>query len=260
MTADASSVSNCFGTCLDSGDAIADDDKDDLPGLEGLATTPPSDAIVGPSGRIYYSTALCGLAIWQQPRRACISVVEYSHFDTLILCTIIANCATMAWESPLDPPGTWKATFIDGCEWAFLLIFTAELLAKVVAFGLLFAHGAYLRDAWCQLDFVVVTLAWIPIIVPSFGNYSVIRSVRALRPLRALRILPGMPVLVRSILEAIPKMTNVAMLCGFVFLIFGILGMELFKGSLHYRCALPGFAEGASAEEQAAFEGHPAMY
>ena len=70
---------------------------------------------------------------------------------------------------------------------------------------------------WCQLDFVVVTLAWIPILVPSFGNYSVIRSVRALRPLRALKRVPGMPVLVQWILSVMPKMGNVLGLCGFVF-------------------------------------------
>ena len=46
----------------------------------------------------------------------------------------------------------------------------------------------------------VVTLAWMPILIPSFGNYSVIRSVRALRPLRALKRVPGMPVLVSSIM------------------------------------------------------------
>ena len=99
--------------------------------------------------------------------------------------------------------------------------------------------SAYLTDAWCKLDITVlclctacalhvhcmcacsvhrmcttphahymhtasahqvVTLAWMPILIPSFGNYSVIRSVRALRPLRALKRVPGMPVLVSSIM------------------------------------------------------------
>ena len=88
----------------------------------------------------------------------------------------------MAWESPLDPPGTSKAAFIDVCEWVYLWIFTFELLTKVVAYGFLMHKGSYLRDAWCQLDFVVVTLAWLPILFPSFGNYSVLRAFRALRP------------------------------------------------------------------------------
>ena len=103
----------------------------------------------------------------------------------------------MAWESPLDgmlhPEGTWKSDFIDVCEWVYLGIFTFELLTKVLAYGFLWHPEAYLRDAWCQLDFVVVTLAWAPILFPAMGNYSVIRSFRALRPLRALKRMPGMP-------------------------------------------------------------------
>jgi hypothetical protein len=43
---------------------------------------------------------------------------------------------------PLDPHGTPKAHFIAACEWVFLVIFTAEMLIKVVAYGLLFHRGA----------------------------------------------------------------------------------------------------------------------
>ena len=129
----------------------------------------------------------------------------------------------MAWESPLDPPGTAKAHFIDVCEWVYLYIFTVELVAKIVARGFALHENTYLRDPWCQLDLVVVSLAWIPIIFPSFGNYSVIRSVRALRPLRALKRVPGMPVLISSIMAAFPKLGNVLSLCAFIFLVFGAL-------------------------------------
>ena len=111
------------------------------------------------------------------------------------------------------------------CEWVYLYIFTFELLCKILAYGFLMHEGSYLRDAWCQLDFVVVTLAWIPILIPSFGNYSVIRSVRALRPLRALKRVPGMPILVSSILGCIPKMGNVSALCGFIFLVRSALSL-----------------------------------
>ena len=66
----------------------------------------------------------------------------------------------MAWESPLDPPNTSKSRFIDGCEWVYLIIFTFELGTKVLAYGFVLHKEAYLHDPWCQLDFVVVTLAW----------------------------------------------------------------------------------------------------
>ena len=69
----------------------------------------------------------------------------------------------MAWSSPLDPAGTWKDDFITMCEDSFLAIFVVELLLKVVAYGFVMHSHAYLRDPWCQLDFVVVTLAVLPI-------------------------------------------------------------------------------------------------
>ena len=73
------------------------------------------------------------------------------------------------------------------CEWAYLSIFTFELLTKILAYGFYWSsENSYLRDPWCQLDFLVVSLAWLPILFPAFGNYSVLRAFRALRPLRAL--------------------------------------------------------------------------
>ena len=116
-------------------------------------------------------------------------------------------------------------------EWVYLYIFTFELTMKIIAYGFIGHKHSYLRDAWCQLDFVVVTLAWLPIIFPeAFGNMSAIRSVRALRPLRALKRVPGMPVLIGSILKSMPALGNVAALSAFLFLIFGIVGLNLFKG------------------------------
>ena len=58
-------------------------------------------------------------------------------------------------------------------------------LLQIVAFGFVSHEHAYLRDAWCQLDFVVVSLAWLPILFPDeFASMAAIRSMRALRPLR----------------------------------------------------------------------------
>ena len=92
------------------------------------------------------------LAIWcwlpgHVPRKWAIRVVEFPLFDPFILLTILANCATMAWQSPLDPPGTWKAGFIDVLEMVYLYIFTVELLSKVLAYGFLMHEHAYLCDA-----------------------------------------------------------------------------------------------------------------
>ena len=122
----------------------------------------PVELVVGPSKQVYHSTSLCCLRPHHFPRKQAIFFIESPLFDPVILTTIICNCVTMAWESPLDPPGTAKAAFIDMCEVVYLAVFTVELLAKVLAYGFLFHEHSYLRDAWCQLDFVVVSLvcAW----------------------------------------------------------------------------------------------------
>ena len=133
-------------------------------------------------------------------------------------------------------------------------IFTLEMIIKMIAHGFVSQNGAYLRDPWNQLDFTVVTVAWVPILVPntSGGPFSAMRAFRALRPLRVLKRLPGMPQLVNCVITSIPKLGNVAVLCAFIFLIFGIAGVQFFKGAMHYRCALPGFDP--EAEDQSDFD------
>ena len=200
------------------------------PPLTELKNGDPPKAVQGPSGWVYHSTSLGCLRPHHCIRSLAIHVIESSVFDPFIMITIICNCTTMAWTSPLDPPGTSKAEFLAYMEWVYLYIFTFELVMKVIAYGLLCHPHSYLRDAWCQLDFVVVGLAWLPLLFPTMGSMNALRSVRALRPLRALKRVPGMPVLVGSILQSLPPLINVASVTGFFFIVFGIIGTELFGG------------------------------
>ena len=104
-----------------------------LPGLEGLRAWPPAHELRGPSGRVYAGTSIYNWEPADEPRVWAIRIVESKLFDPIILATIIANCCTMAWESPLDPCCTDKAAFIDVCEWIYLIIFTFEMFTKIVA-------------------------------------------------------------------------------------------------------------------------------
>ena len=79
----------------------------------GLERETPADEVIGNSGKLYGYVALCCLHVYDQPRKAAIYIVESKPFDPIILITIMCNCATMAWESPLDPTGTWKEQFIN---------------------------------------------------------------------------------------------------------------------------------------------------
>jgi hypothetical protein len=80
--------------------------------ITALASANPPNSVQGPSGWIYHSTSLGCLRPHHLPRRLAIMTVENPIFDPFILMTIMLNCSTMAWDSPLDPEGTWKDDFL----------------------------------------------------------------------------------------------------------------------------------------------------
>ena len=84
-------------------------------------------------------------------------------------------------------------------------------------------------------------------------NLSAIRTVRVLRPLKAINRIPSMRlekwfkvckifaapvcrILVMLLLDTLPMLGNVLLLCFFVFFIFGIVGVQLWAGLLRQRC------------------------
>lgn len=56
------------------------------------------------------------------------------------------------------------------------------------------------------------------------------------RPITVPSSPPGMRILVMLLLDTLPMLGNVLLLCFFVFFIFGIVGMQLWAGMLRQRC------------------------
>ena len=133
-----------------------------------------------------------------------------------------------------DQPAARRELFLDA-----LAGLECELSVVVRAYGVVLAKDAYLRDPWSQVDFAVVTTAWLPYVMPTMHNLTGIRAIRALRPLRTLNRLPGMPMLVATILQAVRNLASVMLVLLFTFIFFGIVGQGFFQGALHYRCAAP---------------------
>ncbi|XP_033376109.1 sodium channel protein type 8 subunit alpha [Parus major] len=66
------------------------------------------------------------------------------------------------------------------------------------------------------------------------GAIKSLRTLRALRPLRALSRFEGMRVVVNALVGAIPSIMNVLLVCLIFWLIFSIMGVNLFAGKYHY--------------------------
>jgi hypothetical protein len=144
---------------------------------------------------------LCGCTKSNGCRRLFMNITSSDYFDYFILLVIVVNCGMIASQSPLDPTDTPKALFIEQAGFVFNVIFTIEMVMKIVALGLL----PYLGDGWNLLDVTVVSTAWAPYVFPGAGNYTAIRAIRVLRALRTVNRIPSLKQIISTLLSAIPE-------------------------------------------------------
>lgn len=60
------------------------------------------------------------------------------------------------------------------------------------------------------------------------------RLLRSLRPLRVINRAPGLKLVVQTLLSSLRPIGNIVLICCTFFIIFGILGVQLFKGTFFY--------------------------
>ena len=174
------------------------------------------------------------------PRKQIMPIVAHRYFDNFIILLIGLNCICLAIDDPLDlsgdsaNPSPLKA-FLNMAEYVFLFFFTLESVLKIIAMGFILDKNSYLRNPWNWLDFVVVVIGYLSIFNIG-GNLSGLRTFRVLRPLKTMTTVPGMKVIVSSMLASIPALSGVLLLAGFFFVVFGIIGVQLWGGVLKSRC------------------------
>lgn len=172
-------------------------------------------------------------------RRMCVYAVKSKCFERLSLALILVNCIFLALDSKdPDHPSTLMGAVLRYTEWFFMVAFSVEMVLKILGLGLYHASGAYMRDGWNVVDCVVVVVGWLSLL-PSITNISAMRSVRVLRPLRTITGVEGMRMLVATLLRSLPMLLDVLILCAFLFLIFGTIGVQTFSGVLRHRCGQP---------------------
>ena len=96
----------------------------------------------------------------------------------------------------------------------------------------------YFRDSWNVFDFLIVSFGIALLVVsdPAAPQLGGLRVLRVLRPLRSITRLEGLKVIVNSLLASLPLLGNTLIVVAFYFLIFGIVGVQLWHGTLRYRC------------------------
>ncbi|XP_036004093.1 voltage-dependent T-type calcium channel subunit alpha-1I isoform X5 [Fundulus heteroclitus] len=173
-------------------------------------------------------------------RQMCQSIIAHKLFDYVVLAFIFSNCITVALERPKILQGSLERVFLTISNYIFTAIFVGEMTLKVVSMGLYMGEQAYLRSSWNILDGFLVFVSLIDIVVSMAGGAKilgvlrVLRLLRTLRPLRVISRAPGLKLVVETLITSLKPIGNIVLICCAFFIIFGILGVQLFKGKFFY--------------------------
>ncbi|GMF42977.1 unnamed protein product [Phytophthora fragariaefolia] len=171
-------------------------------------------------------------------RQWALKLIVHPYFDTIILGLVVASSVTLAVDNPLSDPESTLATGLKRLDMAFTTMFTFEMSIKIIALGLVLHKGAYLRIGWNVLDCVIVVTSIVMLAESSSSRHSLrslrtLRTFRAFRPLRVISRRPGLKLVVNALIEAIPAVLNVLIVCALFYLIFSIFAVTYLKGRLN---------------------------
>ncbi|KAM4534347.1 sodium channel protein type 2 subunit alpha-like isoform 5-T5 [Odontesthes bonariensis] len=169
--------------------------------------------------------------IWWKLRKTCFQIVEHSWFESFIIFMILLSSGALAFEDIYIEQRRVVKVVLEYADKIFTYIFILEMLLKWLAYG----FKKYFTNYWCWLDFFIVDVSLVSLAAnmlgySDFAAIKSLRTLRALRPLRALSRFEGMRVVVNALIGAIPSIMNVLLVCLIFWLIFSIMGVNLFAG------------------------------
>ncbi|XP_031365067.1 sodium channel protein para isoform X21 [Apis dorsata] len=173
---------------------------------------------------------------WANLRLKTFQLIENKYFETAVILMILLSSMALALEDVHLQQRPILQDILYYMDRIFTVIFFIEMLIKWLALG----FKKYFTNAWCWLDFIIVMLSLINLgaiwagaaDIPAFRS---MRTLRALRPLRAVSRWEGMRVVVNALVQAIPSIFNVLLVCLIFWLIFAIMGVQLFAGK-YFKC------------------------
>ncbi|XP_045878778.1 voltage-dependent N-type calcium channel subunit alpha-1B isoform X2 [Meles meles] len=195
----------------------------------------------GPRPIVPYSSMFC-LSPTNLLRRFCHSIVTMRYFEMVILVVIALSSIALAAEDPVrtDSPRNNALKYMD---YIFTGVFTFEMVIKMIDLGLLLHPGAYFRDLWNILDFIVVSGALVAFAFSSFmggskgkdiNTIKSLRVLRVLRPLKTIKRLPKLKAVFDCVVNSLKNVLNILVVYMLFMFIFAVIAVQLFKGKFFY--------------------------
>ncbi|KAJ7078435.1 Ion transport protein-domain-containing protein [Mycena belliarum] len=105
-------------------------------------------------------------------------------------------------------------------------------------------NAPYLRHSWSRIDALAIVAFWASFALATAGiersahHIRIFRAISAIRTARLLTITSGTTAILNSLKTARPLLASVAYFVLFAMVLFSIIGVQAFKGSLRRTCVL----------------------
>uniref|UniRef100_A0A667IBZ2 Voltage-dependent N-type calcium channel subunit alpha n=1 Tax=Lynx canadensis TaxID=61383 RepID=A0A667IBZ2_LYNCA len=189
-----------------------------------------------PAGPVCGPLATCALP--HRLRRFCHYIVTMRYFEMVILVVIALSSIALAAEDPVrtDSPRNNALKYMD---YIFTGVFTFEMVIKMIDLGLLLHPGAYFRDLWNILDFIVVSGALVAFAFSGSKGKDIntiksLRVLRVLRPLKTIKRLPKLKAVFDCVVNSLKNVLNILVVYMLFMFIFAVIAVQLFKGKFFY--------------------------
>ncbi|XP_054475825.1 sodium channel protein type 4 subunit alpha B-like [Anoplopoma fimbria] len=173
--------------------------------------------------------------VWSNFRRACFSIVQHKCFKGIIISIILLSSAALVFEDIHLQHRQVLNMVLERADQVFTCFFLIEMILKWIAFGL----KKYFSDAGSWVDFLILQVYLVSLAADTFGFSEVgafqsLRTFRALGLLRVISRIPGPKVVVQALVRTGPSMFNFLLVSLVLWMVFSIVGVNLFAGKFQY--------------------------
>ncbi len=160
---------------------------------------------------------------------------ELNPVDNVVIILILLSAVIVGLETNHNLVAAYPALF-HAIDLMFIVAFGAEIIIKMAM--RMPSPLRYFADGWHIFDAVVFVLTLVPYFVSSdphaaeaaiaLRSLRLVRSFRALRVMRLVGELPGMRIVIETLVRSIPQLSIVAALMGCLTYTYAVIGYNLF--------------------------------
>lgn len=162
-------------------------------------------------------------------RRYFYHMVNHVYFEYFITVFIVLNTIVMALKHYQMHP--FIEDFSEQINYVFTFIFNFEMVVKLIGLGKMYFH-----IYWNVFDMLIVISSDVGIVMELLelgqnfsGTMTIFRAFRIMRMFKLIRSSPQMRILLDTVLNILPQITNVMSLILLLFFIYSALGINLFS-------------------------------